>query len=97
MCGASAILMTEAVVCGPVWRVAASPGRKGRGPGLRVRLPVPERASGGRAGALAERNLDFRVADNAGGRVFYIMHPVLRHVAILGGGTGRRAEGPECA
>jgi spermidine synthase len=46
---------------------------------------------------LAERNLDFRVADNAGGRVFYIMHPVLRHVAILGGGTGRRAEGPECA
>ncbi|MDY0307057.1 hypothetical protein [Desulfovibrio sp.] len=99
MCGASAILMTEAVDCGPVLARRRFP-RPERPEALdyvydslfraRVLVDVLERLA-------EEGNLDFRVADNAGGRVFYIMHPVLRHVAILGGGTGRRAEGPECA
>jgi len=87
-CGASAILMTRDIDSGPILTRRRFP-RPDTPEGLvyvldplfraRVLLDALERLE-------REGHLDFREADNAGGRTFYIMHPVLRHLAILGGG-----------
>lgn len=87
-CGASAILMTGDIDSGPILARRRFP-RPQEPEGLdyvldplfraRVLLDALERLE-------REGHLNFREADNTGGRTFYIMHPVLRHLAILGGG-----------
>lgn len=86
-CGASAILMTGDIDSGPILARRRFP-RPDAPQGLdyvldplfraRVLIDALERLE-------REGHLDFREADNTGGRTFYIMHPVLRHLAILGG------------
>ncbi|SNS11293.1 methionyl-tRNA formyltransferase [Humidesulfovibrio mexicanus] len=89
-CGASAILMTGDIDCGPILarrRFSRPADPSGLDYVLdplfraRVLLDALERiAQAGGPG------VDHREADNTGGRTFYVMHPVLRHLAILGGG-----------
>lgn len=87
-CGASAILMTADIDSGPILARRRFP-RPNDPRALdyvldplfraRVLLDALERIA-------REGNASFREADNSGGRTFYIMHPVLRHLAILGEG-----------
>lgn len=87
-CGASAILMTRDIDSGPILARRRFP-RPDKPESLdyvldplfraRVLLDALERLE-------REGHADFREADNTGGRTFYVMHPVLRHLAILGGG-----------
>ena len=83
--GASAIFLCEEIDCGPVL--------------LRRKFPPPANRqaidhiydSGARAKVLVEtlkqylkhRVWDFELPDNTGGETFYIIHPVLKHIAIL--------------
>lgn len=92
--GASAIFLSEEIDCGPVL--------------LRQRFPPPENRqaidhifdSGARAKVLIEslRNYlrqdewKFELSDNAGGETYYIIHPVLKHIAILDKGQSAQCE-----
>lgn len=101
-CGASAILMTEAIDSGPILARRRFPRPADpqaldyvHDPLFRARVLLDALETIAREGGA-----DFRAADNAGGRTFYIMHPVLRHVAILGGGLEHCdavEEGTPCA
>lgn len=84
--GASAIFLTKEIDCGPIL--------------LRKKFPAPKDRSmldhitdtAVRANVLIEclqnyislGTWDFEVEDNYGGEVFYIIHPVLKHLAIMG-------------
>ena len=84
--GASAIFLTKKIDCGPIL--------------LRKKFPAPKDRSkldhisdsAVRATVLIEclqnyvcsGTWDFEVEENYGGEVFYIIHPVLKHLAILG-------------
>lgn len=86
--GASAIFLNEEIDCGPVL--------------LRQKFPPPENRqtidhifdSGARAKVLVEAlkrylehgRWEFELTDNTGGETYYIIHPVLKHIAILGRG-----------
>jgi len=85
--GASAIFLTAEIDCGPVIR-----RRRFTPPALRSRIDhVYDSAI--RASVLVDtleawrRDGDwtFELPDNAGGDTYYIIHPVLKHLAILGG------------
>ena len=83
--GASAIFLNEEIDCGPVL--------------LRRKFPPPANRqaidhiydSGARAKVLVETlrryqacgDWEFELSDNAGGETYYIIHPVLKHLAIL--------------
>lgn len=84
--GASAIFLTAEIDCGPVIR-----RRRFAPPVLRARIDhVYDSAA--RARVLVDtlevwrRDGDwtFELADNGGGDTYYIIHPVLKHLAILG-------------
>lgn len=84
--GASAIFMSEEIDCGPVLS--------------RCKFPAPENRqaidhiydSAARAKVLIETlqkylrcgDWDFELPVNTGGETYYIIHPVLKHIAILG-------------
>lgn len=85
--GASAIFLTVEIDCGPVIR-----RRRFAPPALRTRIDhVYDSAA--RARVLVDtleawrRDGDwaFELPDNSGGDTYYIIHPVLKHLAILGG------------
>jgi methionyl-tRNA formyltransferase len=85
--GASAIFLNAEIDCGPVIRRRRFPP-----PTLRTRIDhVYDSAA--RARVLVDtleawrRDGDwtFELPDNAGGDTYYIIHPVLKHLAILGG------------
>ena len=94
MLGASAIFMSEEIDCGPVL--------------LRRKFPPPRNRlaidhiydSGARAKVLVETlqnylkcgGWKFELPDNIGGETYYIIHPVLKHIAILDKGQGARCE-----
>lgn len=83
--GASAIFLSDEIDCGPVL--------------LRRKFPPPANRtaidhiydSGARAKVLIEvlksylknGGWEFELADNTGGETYYIIHPVLKHIAIL--------------
>jgi methionyl-tRNA formyltransferase len=87
--GSSAIFMSTEIDCGPVL--------------LRQKFPAPENRqaidhifdSGARAKVLIEtlKNYSecgewkFELPANTGGETYYIIHPVLKHIAILGKGV----------
>ena len=84
--GASSIFLSEEIDCGPVL--------------LRQKFPPPQNRqaidhvydSGARAKVLIEtlknylkyNGWKFELSDNTGGETYYITHPVLKHIAILG-------------
>lgn len=84
--GASALFLSEEIDCGPVL--------------LRRKFPPPANRqaidhiydSGARAKVLIEtlqnylrhNGWKFELPDNSGGETYYIIHPVLKHIAILG-------------
>lgn len=88
--GASAIFMSKEIDCGPVL--------------LRRKFPPPKTRqaidhiydSGARAKVLIETlqnylkcgGWEFELPSNVGGETYYIIHPVLKHIAILGKGQG---------
>jgi methionyl-tRNA formyltransferase len=83
--GASSLFLNEEIDCGPVL--------------LRRKFPPPKNRraidhiydAGARAKVLVETlqnylksgEWEFELSDNAGGETFYIIHPVLKHIAIL--------------
>ncbi len=87
--GASAIFLNEEIDCGPVLL-----RRKFSSPANRQAIDHLY-DSGARAKVLVEtlkRHLacggwEFELPDNVGGETYYIIHPVLKHIAILGGGS----------
>ncbi|MBK7901048.1 MAG: hypothetical protein IPJ99_17335 [Betaproteobacteria bacterium] len=85
--GASAIFLTAEIDCGPVLN-----RRRFRPPAVRSRMDHVYDAAA-RARVLVE-TLDtwrregvwtFELPENAGGDTYYVIHPVLKHLAILGG------------
>jgi len=92
--GASAIFLNEEIDCGPVL--------------LRRKFPPPANRqaidhiydSGARAKVLVETlqrhqssgGWEFELPDNVGGETYYIIHPVLKHLAILAQGRGEPCE-----
>jgi methionyl-tRNA formyltransferase len=89
--GASAIFLSEEIDCGPVL--------------LRRKFPSPANRqaidyiydSGARAKVLVETlqnylkcgGWEFELPDNTGGETYYIIHPVLKHIAILDKGQSK--------
>ena len=85
--GASAIFLTPEIDCGPVIR-----RRRFAPPALRTRIDhVYDSAARARilVDTLAAWRRDgdwiFELSDNSGGDTYYIIHPVLKHLAILSG------------
>lgn len=85
--GASAIFLTAEIDCGPVIRRCrfAPPALRTRidhvyDSAARARVLVDTLEAWRRDGAWT-----FELPDNAGGDTYYIIHPVLKHLAILGG------------
>lgn len=92
--GASAIFLSEEIDCGPVL--------------LRQKFPPPLNRqaidhiydSGARAKVLVETlqnylkcgGWKFELPDNTGGETYYIIHPVLKHIAILDKGQSAQCE-----
>ena len=86
--GASSIFLTKEIDSGPILQ--------------RRQFPAPENRKGidhifdsaARAKVLIDTlrsyidsgRWDFQIENNEGGETFYIIHPVLKHIAILGGG-----------
>lgn len=85
--GASAILLTAELDCGPIIcrRRFAPPAMRSHidhiyDSAARARVLVDTLEAWQRDGAWS-----FELPDNAGGDTYYIIHPVLKHLAILGG------------
>ena len=92
--GASAIFLSEEIDCGPVLH--------------RRKFPPPANRqaidhiydSGARAKVLVESlqnylkhgGWEFEFSDNTGGETYYIIHPVLKHIAILDKGQSTKCE-----
>ncbi|MDH3348297.1 MAG: hypothetical protein OEM02_09415 [Desulfobulbaceae bacterium] len=92
--GASAIFMSKEIDCGPVL--------------LRKKFPPPANRqaidhiydSGARAKILVETlqnylkcgGWDFELPANTGGETYYIIHPVLKHIAIISKNLGNQCE-----
>ncbi len=89
--GAAAIFLTEEIDCGPVLR-----RRKFPSPANRQEIDHIY-DSGARAKVLVETlqnylkcgGWEFELPDNTGGETYYIIHPVLKHIAILDKGHSK--------
>lgn len=83
--GASAIFLTEEIDCGPVLFRRKFPSPSDRqaidhiyDAGARAKVLVETLQNYQRCGTW-----EFKLPDNAGGETYYIIHPVLKHIAIL--------------
>ena len=92
--GASSIFLSEEIDCGPILirRKFPSPANRQAidhiyDPGARAKVLVETLRNYLKCGTWA-----FELPANIGGETFYVIHPVLKHIAIMDGGQDIRCE-----